>query len=643
MNMMKIFRRHGRAMLMVFMALLLVAFLIPNTIQGCGERDRLRTLRLGEAYGRTISNETRAGARAEMEMLGNMGFPPLLSLDSALEYYLLTEEARYLGLRIGREEVTNWLRQVGFSDAVAQRLQTRYRRSWNEICAMIGRWMAVNRLVQMQAGAVFETLPREALAFRDQNQQAVAQLSVLESRAFLHLVPEPTEEELLAFFEECKGRTTAHTEEELVFGYRYPDRVRIEYLTVDPEKVRQKVQVKNSQVRQYFEDNAQLYTKPDPSASQPAGGQPPQIPMSFEEARELAREDLRRVRAIEEAQELVNDLYHELNRPWAAMEKDADGFTLPPAGDPPSLEELRSRFSMKYEVEYYRSELVDAQQLQLLPGFGGAGLGEGQQRISAPTLAFRVKGIVTRTPDDRAPVLNVYEPAPVVTNRQPDLRTRESRPYQAYLFRVVEVRPSEPPASLDEVRDRVVQDWKLAKAHELARTHAQALADRAREMGLPAAVEAATELKEILTAAEQASTQPAEARTPTANYLASLTPFTPARLTRSSTFLERLGSVEKLPRALFALAEGATTDTAPAHRVTVLPMASRFRWVVGELVEVKPLYEEEFQRHLAQLAQRRQSEELRKFVTEWRQPEKVQQRTGFISAPRASGPPGPAQ
>jgi hypothetical protein len=229
-----------------------------------------------------------------------------------------------------------------------------------------------------------------------------------------------------------------------------------------------------------------------------------------------------------------------------------------------------------------------------------------------------------------------------VISRRPDPRTNQSRPYQAFLFRVVEIRPSEPPASLDDVRKQVVEDWKLSQAHELAKAQAEALAVKAREIGLAAAVEQATDLKATLTAAEQAASQPAQESAPTPGYVKDLTPFSPSRLTREASFVENLGVVKDLPKELFALADEPATDTAPAHRLAVMPLANQFRWVIGELVEVKPIYEEAFQQTLAQAAQRPPNAELKRFATEWRSPELVQQRTGYISAPLPSGPAGPA-
>jgi len=59
---------------------------------------------------------------------------------------------------------------------------------------------------------------------------------------------------------------------------------------------------------------------------------------------------------------------------------------------------------------------------------------------------------------------------------------------------VMSVEPSGPPASLDDVREAVVEGVRRSKAFELAGEQAQALAEAARGGGLPQAVADAKEL-----------------------------------------------------------------------------------------------------------------------------------------------------
>ena len=449
MNLTKFLRKHTRALLMVFMSLLLVAFLIPQQIQGCGNRRQAAAMKRGEAFGgRAVSQAALSRTRTELSFLRNHGLRPPVAPESALEYYLLSEEARQIGLRVGRDEVKELLRQGGRTDADLKRMQVTSRLGYDQIYDIIGRLVAVTRLLGVQVNGLYDSLPRQQLAYRDRVQEAVAQLSIIDCKAFVDQVGEPTEADLEAFFEECKARETAHTEQELVYGYRLPDRVRVEYLTIDPKTVEQKIKVRGVQVRQFFDDNAHRYTKPDPVATQPVQGQMPQVPMTFDEAQELVRADVREALAIETAQKLVNNMYDEAYKPWSAAAPGEDGFVPRPEGELVSFEELKERFSTKYEVEYGRTELVEQSVLRREPGFGQAAVGDAQQRTMAADLALRVKGIIDESPKDGRPVVNLMEPAPVAMTRGADPRTRQPRSLQAYLFRVVRNWPRTPRQTL---------------------------------------------------------------------------------------------------------------------------------------------------------------------------------------------------
>lgn len=641
MNLNKFLRKNSRTLLMIFMSLLLVAFLIPDAIQGLASRGEAPKMKIGTAFGQEVTTHELRSARAELSVLRQMGLPVPPQIDE-LGYYLLTEQARRSGVRIGPDEVKNRLSRAGVTNETLAAVRRNTSLGYRQIYEVIGRWMAVLTLLDAESEAVFSSLPREELAYRDQSQEAIARLALIDARAFVHRVPEPTEEELQAFFAECGNRTQAHTEDELVFGYRLPPRVEVEYLTVDPELARRQVTIRASQVERYFEENRGRYLKPDPQGTREADGRVRQIPMDFDEAREQVREDCRLARAVEDAQRLVNELYDEVAAPWRAAPVGPDGFREPP-GELVSFDELALSRSGRLTVEYNKTPALDAPGLGRLPGFGRAFYTEGRQRWTVPQLALRVQGILEKA-DPQGPALSIGEPAPVVMSENP---RRRGEPYQAYLFRVVKAWPAAPPESLDAVRKQLVDDWKLAKAFELAGAEAEALAARAREIGLDAAVDEAAELKEILAAGERAALPPdAPAQPPPRlpEYLAELQPFQPEGLTRSAGFVRpRLGRTQNVPRAVFELAEAAAAAatnpaTAPARRATHVPVASQFKWVVAEFVELRPLYRQAFEAELAGLSAQSQQAELQQFFQAWFSPERIYQRTGFRPAAAAAQP-----
>jgi len=617
----KLLRKHSRKLIIVSMSFLLIVFLVPDTLQRLGSGGGQDVTR-GRAFGRDVTRQDIERTKSELRMVDQMGLSvPGVSDEWALISFLMMEEARQAGIHVGIDEVRGLLANAGATDARMQQLQNSYGLSYDNMFAVAGKWLAVVRLAGLQSGAIVDSIPRQEVSFRDQTQEATAKVSIIPSGAFLHLVPEPTEEELLAFFEERKDAETAHTEQELIFGYKLPDRVKVEFLTVDPAQIEKHVKVKSLQVKRFFEENQVRYTKPDTLAPPSQPGQPtPQVPMTLEEARDQVRSDCRTASAIEEAQRLVNDIYNSVHRPWTATAEDENGFNMAPEGGVVSFEELSKQFSTEYDIEYGQTELATAADLQSKYEFGRAGCAVEQgRRILGADLAFRVRGILDKNPRDGQPAFNLMEPAPVILTNKFDAKLRVSTPHRAYCFRVIEVAPSAPPASLDVVREQVVEDWKLAKAHELARAAAEALASTAREVGLAAAVEQATELKNALTAAAEAST---EARKP--DYTRDLTPFSPQRLTRKAGFVQRLGQVTEFPKAVFALADQGDSD----HRMATIPIASQSKWIVVELEEIKLIYAGPFEQQLFRAAMTA-GQAGGSFFAGWMNPDNVIQRTGF--------------
>jgi hypothetical protein len=629
MKLSKLLRKHSRTLIIVFMSLLLVAFLVPNSITNMTRSGGGSAIAVGEVYGEKVTTQDLDRTESELNIVRRVGVQLLVPQDPVLAY-LMAREAEQAGIRVGRDEVKQLLIRGGISDERLRMVQNFAGCSYDTIYDIVGRWLAADRLRRFQTAALGKSLPREKVAYRNQNQQAIARLSLIPVDAFVDQIPEPTEEELAAFFEECKGRPMNHTETQLEFGYLYPDRVRLEYLTVDPTAVQPTIKLKGIQVQQFFEQNRGRYTKPDPQATPAPSGKVPQIPMTFDEAQEQVRADLRKARAIEEAQKIVNEMQMDAHRPWVTAPRDEEGFARPVDGGVVSFEELQQRYSRDFKVQHGTTDLLDSAGLRTVPGLGNARYAAGQQALLVPDLAMRVEGLLD---DPQAalqggmPVLSINEPAPVVMRWQFDRAIGRQLPYQAYVFRVTEAKPSAPPASIDEVRDRIVGDWKLVQAFELARVRAEQLAAAAAEVGLTDAVAQATDLRAEIESAARATTQATgpDARSTMPGWLRELEPFE-TRMTRRSGYIQRVGQATGLQERLFELADQPADD---GHRVTAVPLATQDKWIVAQLDEITPVYEGAFEDQLAAAFMRSQREEQQVILMGWLDPENIWARTGF--------------
>jgi len=634
MRIIRYFRKYSRVSVLIVMSLLLVVFLIGDVVDTYSRRQKSEVdYQVGTSFGQPVHQSDVRAAQLDLDLADSLGINPLRFLRGGHEErrtlaFLLMLEAERMGVRVSREDVARQFQANPQLAAALDQLRQRTGRSLNSIYDGLARTLAPQEALFLLAEAAQgESAPQLERAYRDRQQTADIRLSVLDASPLVQHVSEPTEEQLQAAFEQGRERRTNHTESELLFGYRFPDRVELEYLTVDPAAIEPGVSVSLKEARAYYAEHLDKYRRPveGPPAE---GAEPPQVMARFEEVQSQARADRRRAKAIEEAQALVNQIQQELQRPWLRL---PPGESLP-ADQVVSFEAVRETFSQKYAVVHRKTGLVDGETLGAEPGLGQATATIAGQRIKAAILAFHVAGLAAAQPDDPQPVLRLFEPSPVViAPRGSDAKTRQPTPYQAYVFRVTRVAPSAPPESLHQVREQVVENVKLALAFDLAGEQARTLAERARQVGLEAAVAEAQELKALLRGPHPPSdTQPATQPAPEI-YVKLLEPVKPAKFTRTPEYVQNVGLAPGLNEKVFELAEQGPAAEGE-HRVVVVPVATFRKWVVVELIAVNPIYEDDFDAQREQLSRSLTGQSSQQLMRLWFDPENIRRRTGFVAA-----------
>jgi len=639
----RIFRKYSRILLLIFMSLLLVVFLIGDVISRAQRSYAVADREIGRAFGEPVRLSHIRHAEADFEVAGQLGvrWPPVNASDQGqanLAMHLLLEEARRAGVRVGRDQIVQSLRNAPGASMVLSAIRDQTGRSLNSIYDSVARVSATKLLARYQLeAAAGASLPQLEHAYRDQNQEARVLISVVDAKGLLSQVPTPTEEELQAHFEEGKDREDAHTEETLVHGYRIPDRVQLEYLTVDASAIQDRVRVSEKKVERYYEDNKQKYMKTVEETSPPGleDQQPQEVQMTYEEVKDRVREDYRVAKAVREAQALVNLIQQEALRPWVAAPVGEGGVRQAPPDDAlVPFSELQARFSSEYPVIYKKTELLTELELRRERGFGRATLVIDRRRVPVATLALHVEGLATASEDDPTPVLRINEPSPVVLGgRSTAIPTAGATADQAYVFRVIRVEGSGPPASLDDVREKVVTNVQRCKAFELAGEQAPALAERARQAGLVQAVAEADALKAMLSASEEgALPEPVAAPGAANRYVRMLEPFAPTEFTRRPRPFQNVGYSPGLHEKVFALAEEGRLEVPEAHRVVVAPLARNLRWAVVELLEVRPIYHGEFEMKRKELEQEVTQSDVQAFYLAWFDAENILSRAGYVPA-----------
>jgi hypothetical protein len=627
MQVLKLFRKYNHVLLMVFMSLLLVAFLVPEAVQGCN-RSQMQNEPVGQAFGGTIFQHDLRQADSDLSIVGTMmgrrPFPPL-------DFYLLSEEAARLGVRVSPDSIRKSYEQAGLGSGVVSEIAQRFNISHDGVYQALARFSQVMQAYGLVQSGVVASAPRIRQEFRNDKQQATIRVSVVSDDMFADKVPEPTEEELVAHFEAGRDRTTAHEDDGFLFGYRHGDRVQVEYLTVDPVVVERTIRVSRKEADDFYDSNAKYYVKrvpvtPATSTTQPT---PPRFEtrqLGRDEALEQVRDDVRKRKAALAAQRLLNEIDREANAGWVTADLDAEGFAVPPvAAADVSWEELAQRFSSRYPVIYQKTELLGVDELRQVPGVGRAIFG----RSPFAELAVRVKGLLEPSKEDSGQRLSLYQPSPVLTVSRNI--AGQTMPYQTYIFRVVRVAPAAAPASLDEVREQVASDVKTKKAHEIAGEYARKLAEKARELGLDQAVSQSEELVAAIGQAEQAA-RDEQGRLPfNKRYAELLGPFTPNQpLTREALFIDtKLGYLGSLASKVFEAGE---------HSVIAAPMAPSRRWAVIEVLDIEPLYEGNFDLERVAYGNKAIGEAAQTFDQEWFDPLNIHKRTGYQPRKRPEEP-----
>ncbi len=338
----------------------------------------------------------------------------------------------------------------------------------------------------------------------------------LEFRRYLDGVAEPTEEQLVAHFEQYKDKLADETENG--FGCKIPNRVRFEYLKVKADVFRAEAVVTDKEIEDYYNLNKDMEfvvaseqpktpaTTPEkpatdassptptapkaasdnPDASSPAAedekaddgaagrtsesaasspapapdAQPPATPAKtykpLADVREEIRTRLQNQKGADAAKKRAEEILSQLlQRPMLGLENLADD---------------------KYVVYYPTGDFLSQDQIrQAATGIGTAAKmpsgSQWQRPIFFGDLAFSID------PFDPKPQIFLGRPEGVLIDGTKN----------AYIFVVREVQPAHVPASLNDVRDVVVRNVKKEAAFKLAEIEAAEILAAARQKGLEAA------------------------------------------------------------------------------------------------------------------------------------------------------------
>ena len=647
--MMKWFRKHNKKLLAVFASGLLVVWLGGTALQQTFSRDPSKEV-LAEIYGQKVRMRAWRTNLAKVSILQGLGLPWHMVAFQMIpgDYYsgapevdtydwlCLSREAKRMGVQISRQQVEQFLSgQQGMAqriDMLRENREVALSFVYDAVADFM-RVMTASRLA-MQGMDVAE--PRVRLAVRDAYEKVSVKLVALRADEFLDPNEVLTDAELQQHFETYKDVLPGE-DERVGYGYRWPDRVRVEYLVADIDQIKEAqpetmVRRVESRALKYYRDHQEEFTvsepatttaaSTEPASSMPAtSSQPVTRLKSYGEVKDELVDRLMTEQALKAAGQLIQRAGERLQEPWYEVRPDKDGYKQAPAPTTESgyMSDLAAEISGEGIPLLYRStELLTPRDAAELPGIGMAYARDEENRpLPFSQYVFRVKGLATAPTGTGASLrLSLYEPT-----RSPLRDGSPSNPRNFYIFRVTEVSPSQVPQSLEEVRSRVEVDLREYKAYMRAGEQAEQLA-AAADSDLAAAVEQAEDLKEklgdqlrLLEPAPFPRVQPLSMQ---------MVQF--GMTQQRPPLVTGIGSSEEFVEACFDLAEDAENGESPI-RVVALPKLKR--QAVVQWVETERVTEQLYQERRAQVAQILQIEVVRAFRNDWFNPERIRERTGF--------------
>jgi hypothetical protein len=473
---------------------------------------------------------------------------------SVLVWMAFYEEARKAGFDTSPRQVEDRLKgmeDLGLPKAAVDRIIVQAAGGNRDLFyAALRRDMTLasylDWLVQSLGEPVTPELKREFARMDDRVQ---VRLAVLKADDFLAQVKDIPEADLKAQFEKYKAYLPGKGPDG--YGYRIPDRVKVEYLAADPKAFEAEAasKVTDEDVRKYYEEHKDpefLVKEEAPPAAPPAAA--PTAPAAAAPPAEKApagpKGEAGPTGPVAPAVPKGESKAAPAVAPAAPPKAETAPVTLPPsltptmpaapvvgpgavppappaATLPPAAKAPEKKFKPLPEVAAeVRSRLVAEKAKAAALELAGVDVGEIRQQKKPPDLRIWADGKKVKyappTPLCTAAELALLpgighsqrgnqafeETALAVTDlvgpEKGKLALMEtSEPFvgadgAAYAFRVAAVQANHEPASLDEVKGQVMTDMKRAKAFEIARDLARKLLDAAEKRDLK---DAAADLK----------------------------------------------------------------------------------------------------------------------------------------------------
>ncbi len=514
----KLIQKNKKKLLAFFGVFLMIVFILPSTV---GHGNRGNPIE-GTLDGRDVFFSEISQAHRELEMLNRLPLrmqgvgrqiPALAILGPGMMqiqehpdlFFLLKYEAQKMGIVVSKDRLESMLTNQVDTQGLNGRQLDQAREALHSLLMVQG---AFGR----SAGAIKASRPLRDRAVAEAFQEISIRYVEFDADAFTDAAPQPTDARIQAHFDQYKDTLPIVDRDEnpFGFGYRYPNRVKLQYITLSREQVKAAVAAQHDAQRweveayKHYQRNPQLY---------PADRDQSSAESNFEIADLLQSSDTQtatrpttqpfedvRARIIDRLQNEETDkrmatlasrinsiLVADYNASRPADSESADTDAPTSLGAPYEsheyLQRLASRIQQQFNVlpaiTSLNERFLTREDLEALPGIGQTALaGVGFPAYATSRIApFQSDAEPAR--GERP--LALFEPS----------RTIEDLPGNVYIFRVTAADPSHPAQNLDTVKDKIVADLLAAEKYKLALDAANQARESASQSGLQNATDKA--------------------------------------------------------------------------------------------------------------------------------------------------------
>jgi len=686
--MIKFMRKHNKKLLAIFASGLLVVWLGSTALQEMFRPDT-GSKTAGHAFGAEVTRDDVRMALSRIDVLGSLRVfwdrpwgggmynLPIKPVDQ-FTWFLLDLEARRSGIDVPDKEVERFIKASRIHGKWLENIRDQKGISIDRIMACIADYVRIGKVGQLATSAVKVSTPEVMHFIRDTSEKVSVKMALLRASDFADADAKPDAAALEKHF--YQYRELLPGEGEHGYGYKWPDRIRVEYLVADVDAIESAMKISHDDAREYWSKNRKNYTKEVPVAgtshpstapkptttSRPATASHPTtstkpatktVVKSFPEALEQVVADMKAQRAPDTADKIIRMASIRLIELWFDATTDEEtGYKIAPPGvdAPDYLEKIAAKVCESNELppEVLRvvkpGRWLTRKDAAALEGIGQAVVvgqpADEDAAVEFAKLAFRVQNLYT--PPERGSGgrgLALYQ------TLNASLRdTKAGRPHNYYLFRVVAAEPTHVPQTTDGIKDKLRLDVVELAGYQRAGASAKKLLAAARSKGVEAAVKADAALHKRLGESGLAKPEPFARKRNIGQFamqfdlpLTVVMPIEELGVTEERKLgyfpmplvAERFEpEVEAFIETCFGLAPAPGAASQPAQRVTLVEMPRSKQWVIVEFLKIDRVPQTDFMKIRSQGQEMLQAYRTIKFLQTWYDPEQVKTRTSYVAA-----------